>query len=674
MDDCSNVTWGNNYSGINDDCGAAGSATVTFTATDDCGNDTTIDLDILVASVDIVKTFTDDVVIAGGSGSSFTLVVKNDGSAALSNVLITDTVDDRLGVTSVSGTAGSNADTDGNAQTVQWLISSLAPGASATITVYFSVDSDVEEANGVGALNDTDNVPNSGTVNAEATDDSSVKVSDSDNDSIDIEVDIDLSIVKTFIPAAIQVPQGTFQQFTLVVTNNGPSDATGDSEVSVTDLVDSSLEVTAVNITSAGTTGTCTASVGQSIDCTLQLEAGESATITVDYTTSPFLDADTPYPNIVGGGDDFRFVFVNGSVLEGTTRGQGLVLLDGVDITSDVTIIRSLTRNDIVFDPPGSDPAFELHLSCSDPFTGGWGQSGGPVKDVDTNWQIAFFTIARFNNNGFIKSCGNVVNEYQVDNTGYASGDDTYGTESAQNTASVKVGPGILLDRLQTNGKRLTVRLTNLTGENKVIDQINAEWPESNGELSKVWLTFGTTTDVVWQGTDDSPDAELSYLSSGWIGGTLLTGEAILRFDFANKVDRTPYVIRVWFTDGTWLDISVDGSESNGNNKISSKVEESTVVLDDPALLYNSTTLSAYPSPFTTELNVDVNIEYEATARFQLYDITGRLVETLGDRDVRPGFNRLQFSIYSAIQQGIYVLRFDTGIETVDIKVVGGER
>ena len=35
---CSGVTWTNNYTGLSDDCGETGSATVTFTATDDCGN------------------------------------------------------------------------------------------------------------------------------------------------------------------------------------------------------------------------------------------------------------------------------------------------------------------------------------------------------------------------------------------------------------------------------------------------------------------------------------------------------------------------------------------------------------------------------------------------------------------------------------------------------------
>ncbi len=39
-DDCSAVTWSNDFSQLSDDCGATGSATVTFTATDACGNST----------------------------------------------------------------------------------------------------------------------------------------------------------------------------------------------------------------------------------------------------------------------------------------------------------------------------------------------------------------------------------------------------------------------------------------------------------------------------------------------------------------------------------------------------------------------------------------------------------------------------------------------------------
>ncbi len=497
-------------------------------------------------SVDIVKTFTDDSVIAGGAGSSFTLVVTNDGNVDLDDVSVFDDVDDRLTVTGVSGTAGADADSDIDAQTVEWLISSLGAGDSVTITVDFTVASNVEEANGAGGLNDAPAVSNTGVVSDTYNDDvdNSTDIGDEDSDTIDILVDINLSIVKTFDPTS--VPQGTAQSFTIEVSNAGPSDAV---DVSVTDSVNTSLEVTGVSTSS----GDCSATVGQELDCTVQIPAGQSVTITVDYLVAPFLDEDPLFGG--AGGDEFRFVFVNGSILEGSTA-TGEVYLDGVDVSDNATFVSSVTRNDIFIDPDGDgpDPAFEMHLSCSDPFTGGWGQSAGPVEGVDVNWQIAFFSIARYNNNGFIKNCGNVVNPFDVPNTATATGEDSFGTETVSDDATVTITPGITIDKLQTNGKRLTVRLTNFTGEDKVIEDISIEWPDSNGNLTKIRLDDVTT----WTGAEAPPDALLDATDSGWSGGTLMTGEAILRFDFKNKVDKDgPYVIRVNFTDGTFLDINI---------------------------------------------------------------------------------------------------------------------
>ena len=50
-DDCSTITWTNDFTTLSDDCGATGSTTVTFTATDGCGNSSTT-----VATFTIIDT------------------------------------------------------------------------------------------------------------------------------------------------------------------------------------------------------------------------------------------------------------------------------------------------------------------------------------------------------------------------------------------------------------------------------------------------------------------------------------------------------------------------------------------------------------------------------------------------------------------------------------------
>ena len=69
-----------------------------------------------------------------------------------------------------------------------------------------------------------------------------------------------------------------------------------------------------------------------------------------------------------------------------------LSILDGELITTQGD--PGLTRNDYFFDPDGdpeTEDGFLLHLSCSDPFTGGWGQSGGPDECLNPDWQIDYY-------------------------------------------------------------------------------------------------------------------------------------------------------------------------------------------------------------------------------------------------------------------------------------------
>jgi hypothetical protein len=256
-----------------------------------------------------------------------------------------------------------------------------------------------------------------------------------------------------------------------------------------------------------------------------------------------------------------------------------------------------------------------------------------------------------------------VVNDFEVWNTADASGDDTFGTQDVSDDAKVTIGPGIIIDRLQTKGKRLTVRLNNLTGDDKVIEDISVIWPVgSNGDLNKVWLTHGSTSDVIWQGTlaggdgDDNPATpDLDSSVTGWIGATLFTGEAILRFDFQNKVASTGYVIRVRFEDGTWLDISVDGGGNNAPTKVKSP-----------------TTVIPYPIPIEEELNLKIDIDYKATVNAQLFDMVGRLVLNFETQLIESGSNTLKYNIPSRVRMSDtpFILRIYTGKEVIIKKII----
>ena len=153
---------------------------------DNTGNDTDpVEIDE-VAELVVDKEFTADIVNAGTS-SSFTIKVTNNGPSDSDDVLISDIVDGRLDVTSVTAVGdptddGADADADTNDQTITWLVPTLGVGESVTLTVNFDVAADETEAtinNLAVALDEDDNTGQ-------------------DIDPVEILIEIELSIVKTF--------------------------------------------------------------------------------------------------------------------------------------------------------------------------------------------------------------------------------------------------------------------------------------------------------------------------------------------------------------------------------------------------------------------------------------------------------------------------------------------
>ena len=117
------------------------SATVssTGTADDNPANNTgsnTITINEDVQFV-VTKAFADETVTAGTPGHTFTVTVKNNGVSDADNVVLADTVDTRLVVTAVVGSAGLVCAAP--SQSISCTQAHLGPGATATITVTYNV-------------------------------------------------------------------------------------------------------------------------------------------------------------------------------------------------------------------------------------------------------------------------------------------------------------------------------------------------------------------------------------------------------------------------------------------------------------------------------------------------------------------------------------------------------
>ena len=176
-------------------------------------------------------------------------------------------------------------------------------GQTATVTVTYAVAETVEPIT----------VANTASVVA-----NEIGTPQTSVDSVAITEDVVLDVTKSF--TADPVAAGTTSNsFTIAVTNGGSSDA---ENVGVTDVVDSALAVTGVAISPVGD---CSASTGQTVDCTIvDLAASSSATITVTYDV-----AESAGPATIGN-------VASATSDEVTTPATGTA---SVDVVEDVDLV-----------------------------------------------------------------------------------------------------------------------------------------------------------------------------------------------------------------------------------------------------------------------------------------------------------------------------------------------
>ncbi len=201
---------------------------------------------------------------SGLENLTFIFTVQNNGGIDATNL----TLDEAF--TLPAGVAFSSATGDGSFAGTHWMIPSLAAGATATLTLHFTADhSTVNNAN-VAA-----------TATAVSADQSIVNPGDdSTTQTAKIIRQSDLSITKMGTPDPIG-PGGTLK-YTIVVTNNGPSDNTS---ATITDLFPAELSnPTWTASFSAGANGSESGS--GNLNATPSIPAGGTATYVVTGTVN----------------------------------------------------------------------------------------------------------------------------------------------------------------------------------------------------------------------------------------------------------------------------------------------------------------------------------------------------------------------------------------------------
>ena len=213
----------------------------------------------VAADLEISKMDKPDPVIAGET-LTYTLVVVNHGTSDAVNVVVSDTLPAGVSLETTDPEVLTATD-----QTLEWNLGTLVDGESVPIVIVVTVDSDV-----TGIITNRAEV-SSDTYDPPALDNNVIAVTTL------VRAEADLEIGKADWPDPVVA--GETLTYTLTITNNGPSDATG---VSVTDVLPPGVVYDA-----AASSGAC-ADVDGVVTCGVgALGASQMTSVEVVVTVDP---------------------------------------------------------------------------------------------------------------------------------------------------------------------------------------------------------------------------------------------------------------------------------------------------------------------------------------------------------------------------------------------------
>jgi len=462
----------------------------------------------VIAQADLSITKTDGATTeVPGTSVTYTIVATNSGPSDANGVSVVDTFPGTLtGVTynsvAAGGATGNTAAGAGNIGDTL----NMPAGSSVTYTVNATIASSA-----------TGNLTNTATVTAPVgvTDPNLANNSATDTDTLTPQAD--LSITKTD-GAASEVP-GTSVTYTIVATNNGPSDANG---VSVADTFPGILTgVTFNSVAAGGATGNTAAGAGN-INDSLNMPAGSSVTYTVTATISA---------SATGNLVNTATVTAPGGVTDPTPGNNSATDTDTLTPQADL----SITKTDgAANEVPGTPVTYTITVTNNGPSDASGVSVGDTFPGILSG--VTFTSVAAGGATGNTNGAGNISNTLNMPTgssvTYTATGNiAASATGNLSNTATV-TAPGGVTD--PTSGNNSATDTDTLTPSADVtVTKTDSPDPVIAGNNITYTITLNNNgpSDAVSLSLSDAVPANTTFVSAttaaGWtrtdavpVGGT----------------------------------------------------------------------------------------------------------------------------------------------------------
>ena len=93
------------------------------------------------------------------------------------------------------------------------------------------------------------------------------------------------------------------------------------------------------------------------------------------------------------------------------------------------------------------------------------------------------------------------------------------------------------------------------------------------------------------------------------------------------------------------------------------------IVTDVVELKGNSTTFENYPNPFNYQTTIKFKVENKSMVNLDLYDLSGKKVREIINREYSPGEHQIQFQ-KADLRNGLYFLRYKNDQQVYSRKMV----